>query len=188
MSIQQEMVKRFWPRNTMRAAYLRWQAQENRLIEARQRLDRQYLVSHRQAEQVQIKAHQGILRAARSMLDQPLDPPVLMIKDRLQKAFALLGKGYFRRLPSPLDVELAYYAARIEKICRSHRELEARLRLAQAIMTIWGRNPEFCTPHFFRLAYISPESAWLCFHLRQKRLQDHQAIQDYLSNNCQLQK
>lgn len=188
MSIQQKMIMRLWPRNTMRAAYLRWQAQEQRLTEARQQLARQYQISRLQAEQVQAKAHQGILRAARLLLDRPLDPMILTLNDRLQKAFTLVGKGCFRRLTSPLDAELAHYAAGIEKICRSHGELEARLRLVQKIIEIFDQTPEFCCPQFFRLALISPESAWLCFQLHQKRRKNRQTIQNYLSKNCRLQK
>jgi hypothetical protein len=187
MSTYRKIVMHIWPRNTMRSAYLQWQAQESRLAEARRRLDRQYLALRQQAQQVQTEAHQGILRSARSMLDQPPNPMTRKVKDQLARVFALQGKGFFRRVPAPLDVELSYYVASIEKICRSHCELEARLRLAQAIMTLFGRNPEFCSHHFFRLALISPESAWLLFHIRQKRLKDRQAIQDYLSKNCKLQ-
>jgi len=181
MSIYRQMVMEFWPRNTLRVAYLKWQAQESGLVEARQRLARQYLAARRQVEQVQTKAHQGILRAARLLLDQPLDPKLLMGKARLQKAFDFFGKGFFRRVPSPLDVELAHYAASIEKICRSHDELGARLQLAQKIIRIFERIPEFCSPHFFRLALISPESAGLLFQLRIKRRQDRQARQACLA-------
>lgn len=188
MSIFRKTIMHFWPQNTLRAAYLQWQARESSLVQARQRLARQYLASRRQAEQVQTEAHQGILRAARLMLEQPLDPMILMVKGRLEKAFALRGKGFFRRAPSPLEVELAHYAAGIEKICRSHDQLGARLRLAQAIIRLFDGNSEFRRAHFFRLAIISPESAWLLFHLRKKRLKDRQAIQDYLSLNCKPQK
>lgn len=180
MSIYRKIVKCFWPLNTMRGAFLRWEALEIRLTEARQWLARQYLASRRQAEQMQIKGHQGVLRAAELMLDQTQDPAVLMAKARLQKAFALQGKGFFRRVPPPLEVELTHYAARVEKIYRTHGELGSRLRLAQKIIRLFARHPEFCNDHHFRLALISPESAWLCFRLRQKRLKDCRSIQNYL--------
>lgn len=179
MSLYRKMVMHFWPLNTMRGAYLRWEALESRLTEAHQWLAWQYLASRRQAEQVQIEAHQGVLRAARLMLDQPQDPMILMAKGRLQKAFALLGRGFFRRVPPPVQVELSHYAARIEKICRTYGEQWSRLRLAQKIIRIFDQDPEFGNAHFFRLALISPESAWLCFNLRKNRLKDRQAIQDY---------
>jgi hypothetical protein len=187
MSIYRKTIIRLWPQNTLRAAYLQWQAQETRLVEVRQRLARQYLAARRQAEQVQTKAHQGLLRAARSMLDQPLDPMILAVKGRLQKEFTLRGKGLFSGVPSPLQVELAHYAADIEKICQSHNKLGARLRLAQALIGIFDQTSEYRHAHFFRLAIISPESAWLLFHLRQKRLKDHQAVQDRLAKTCQFQ-
>jgi hypothetical protein len=180
MSIYRKIFRRFWPLNTMRGAYLRWEALEVKLTEAHQWLARQYLAARHQAEEMQIDACQGVLRAAELMLDQPRDPTVLMAKARLQKAFALQGKGFFRRVPRPLEVELIRYAARVEKIYRTHGGLGARLRLAQKIIRIFERYPEFCNPHFFRLALISPESAWLCFHLRQKRHKDRQAILNYI--------
>jgi hypothetical protein len=188
MSICRKMLMYFWPRNTLGVAYLQWQAQERRLVEVQQQLGREYEEARRQAEQFQLEPDQGILRAARLRLDQPLDPMLLMVKDRLQRAFARQGKGLFRRMPSPLHVEFSLYVASLEKICRSHGELRGRLRLAQAIMAIFRRNPEFYSPNFFRLALISPESAWLLFHLRKKRLKDRLAIQDFLSKNCELQK
>jgi hypothetical protein len=177
MSISRKIFMCLWPRNTMKAAYWQWQAQEKRLLEVRQRLARQYLVLRQQAEQVHIKTHLGVLRAARLLLDQPLDPGISMVKNRVQKRLAWRGQGCFRRVPSPLAVELAHYAAGIEKLCRSHDELGARLRLAQQVMEIFGRNPEFCSPHCFRLALNSPESAWLIFLLHKQRLKDHRAIQ-----------
>ncbi|MEJ2671937.1 MAG: hypothetical protein P8168_07025 [Deltaproteobacteria bacterium] len=175
------MLRRFWPRNTMKGAYLRWEVLEGRLTEARQRLARQYLTLRRQTEQRQITAHQGILRAARLLLDQPLPPVLQEAKGHLQKAFALQGQGFFRRVPSPLDVDLTHYAAGIENLCRSHRTLQARLQLAQEIIKIFDRNAEFSQAHFFRLALISPESAWLCFSLRQKRRRDRLALRDCLA-------
>lgn len=187
MSIWQELVRRFWPRNTLRVAYLRWQVQEDQLVAARQRLARQYLISRRVAERLQFSAHLGVLRTARALLDQPLDPPVLLVKERLQKGFAYLGTAYFRRLPAPLDVEVDYYIARIKKLGQSHGKLEVRLRLAQEILVIFERTPEFCHRQFFRLALVSPESAWLLCQLRTKRHQNRQAIQDCLAENCHLQ-
>ena len=180
MSLYGKIVRRVWPLNTMRGAYLRWEALEDRLIEARQQLARQYLAAHHQAEEVQIDASQGILRAAELMLYQPPDAEILTAKGRLQKVFALQGKGFFRRVPPPLELELTHYATRVEKICRTQTELGWRLGLAQKIIRIFGQKPEFCHPRFFRLALISPESAWLCSELREKRLRDRQAIQNCL--------
>jgi hypothetical protein len=180
MSLYRQIVRRFWPLNTMRGAYLRWEALESRLIEVRQHLARQYLASRCQAEEVQIETRQGVLRAAESMLDQPQDPMFLLARARLRKAFALQGTGFFRRVPLAVDVELTHYTAGVEKICRTQGELTSRLRLSQKIIRLFDRHPEFCHPHFFRLALISPDSAWLCFHLRQKRLKDRKAIQNYL--------
>ena len=179
MSFYRQIVRRCWPLNTMRGAYLRWEALESRLLEARQHLARQYLASRHQAEEVHLERRQGVLRAAESML-QPQDQGLLMARVRLQKAFAWQGTGFFRRVPPALNSELIHYAAGVEKICRRQGELTSRLRLCQKIIRLFDRHPEFCHPRFFRLALISPESAWLCFHLRQKRLQDHQAIQNYL--------
>jgi hypothetical protein len=180
MSLYRQLVRRFWPRNTRGMAHLQWQAQESRLVEAQQRLAREYQEVRRQAEQAQADTDQGLLRAARLRLDQPLDAGLLQAKDRLQRTFARQGQGFFRRLPSPLEVELAHYLASLEKICRRHGELADRLRLAQVLMLIFDRHPEFSRPNLFRLALISPESAWLLFRLRQKRLRDRRSVQELL--------
>jgi hypothetical protein len=86
-----------------------------------------------------------------------------------------------------LEVELTNFATRVEQICRGHGKLNLRLRLAQVILQTFAGHPEFSSPHFFRLALICPESAWLLFHLRKKRLRDHQALQDYLAQNSPLE-
>ena len=148
---------------------------------ARQRLALEYQAACRQAEQVQIDIDQGILRTTRCRLDQPQDPRLLEVSNRLSRVFALQGRGFFRRMPSLLEVELSQYVASVEKICHSHSELGGRLRLVQAVIMVFGRTPEFCGPNFFRLALISPESAWLLFHLRRKRRSGRQAMQDLLS-------
>lgn len=175
MSLYLNLVRRVWPRQTLGVAYLEWQVQESRLVEARQRLARDYQAARGQAEQASIEPDQGILRLGRLRLDQPLAPTLMQAQERLQRTFTRLGRGFFRRLPSPLEVELAHYTAGMEQTCRSHRDLAARLRLAQGMMVIFQRQPEFGPPDCFRLALTSPESAWLLFHLRKKRLQDRQA-------------
>jgi hypothetical protein len=172
MSNFRNITMSLWPWNRRRVAYQQWQAQERKLVEARQRLARQLLDSRQQARHMQTDAHQGILRAAQSLLDAPLDPIILTVRNRLERVFALWGKGFFKRLPSPLDIELVEYITHIEKTRQSCNEMGARLRLAQAIMMLFCRTPEFCRPHFFSLALISPESAWLLFHLRQKRMKN----------------
>jgi hypothetical protein len=183
MSIYQKIILSLWPRNTLRVAYQRWQAQEHRLAEARQSLEDQYLATRRQAEQVLTEMHQGILRTARVRLDQPLDPGTLRVQGRLQRAFSLRGQGLWRRAPSPLQVELRRYAAAIGNICRRYGELETRLRWAQETIAVFAGCPEFCRAQFFRLAIISPESARLLFHLRHQRLQNRQA--EKLKNEIQ---
>lgn len=167
----------------MRVAHGRWQALENRLAQARQGLERQYLATRGLAEEGLAEVHEGILRRARAMLDQPLDPEVLKAQRRLEQAFALRGQGFCRRAPEPLQVELRRLSAGVGEICRNYGDLETRLRLAQEIIRVFAGNPEFCRSHFFRLALISPESARLLFHLRNQRLRDRQAIQGHLLQN-----
>jgi hypothetical protein len=175
MTFYHHLVRRWWPRQTLGAAHLEWQAQENRLAEAQARLARDCEALGRQAEQAQMDAEQGVLRAARLRLEQPLDAGLLRAKQRLQRAFDRLGRGFFRRLPSPLEVELGHYAAGMEQTCRGLDGLAGRLRLAQALLLVFARHPEFCRPDCFRLALTAPESAWLLFHLCKKRFQARQA-------------
>jgi len=176
MSLYQKMVLRFWPRNTLKVAYLQWQAQEIRLAAARRRLEHQYQATRGQAGEVLAEVHQGILQTARVMLDQPPDPGISRVQGRLQKAFALRGQGFWQRTPPTLQVELRGYTADIKEICRRYGELENRLRLTQAIIRIFAGNPEFCRVRFFRLAAISPESAWLLLLLRNQRLKNRLSV------------
>jgi hypothetical protein len=186
MNSYPEMAGHYWPRNTLRAAFLSWQAQEDRLVKARQRLALEYQATFRLAEQLEIEAGQGILRAARSCLDPPQAPLILKVRTRLARMFVLQGKSFFRRVPAILALELAHYAAEISQICRLQGDLAGRLRLAQAVLTLFCRQAEFRRPDFFRLALTSPESARLLFQVRQKRLKERQAIQDLLSKSRQL--
>ncbi len=174
INMYQKMILLFWPRNTMKVAYLQWQAQEDRLTNARRRLEDQYLATRRLAGRVLTEAHQGILQTARVMLDQPLAPGTLRVQGRLQRAFALRGQGLWRRTPSPLQVKLRRYATGIRELCRTYGEKETRLRWAQEIIEAFTGNPEFCQARFIRLTLISPESARLLFHLRHQRLQNRQ--------------
>jgi hypothetical protein len=160
-----------WPWESLGAAYQQWQAQESRWPAAQQWLARDYQALLRQAERAQLASDQGVLRAARLRLEQPLDPVILTARERLARVFARLGRSFYSGVPSPLAAELAQYAAGMERSCRSLGELGARLRLAQAMMMVLSRQPEFCTPHYFHLALTAPESAWLLFHLRQQRLE-----------------
>jgi hypothetical protein len=175
MSIARALIRHLWPWDTSGAAPRQWLIQEARLVAARERLARDYQAAQRQAGQAQLAADQGVLRAARLRLEQPLDPVTLRVKERLARGFAQTSPGFRRRVPPPLAAELSQYADSIEKMCRSHGELGARLRLAQAMLVLCGRHPGFCTPRLLRLALSAPESAWLVFHLRQKRLEDCQS-------------
>ncbi len=181
MSSDRRLSRDFWPWNTLRSSHLSWQALESRLIKARQQLALEYQATFRLAGQLDIDTGQGILRSARSWLDQPHDPLILAVRTRLGRMFALQGKSLFRRAPSVLASELSHYAADIEKVCRLQDDLSGRLRLSRGLMTLFCRSQEFCRPNFFRLAVISPESARLLFHLRQKRARDRQAIQNLLA-------
>ncbi|MCL4501068.1 MAG: hypothetical protein M1438_04340 [Deltaproteobacteria bacterium] len=178
MSSYRKLAGHFWPWNTLGAAHQEWQTQESRLTKVRQQLALEYQAAYRQAEQLEIETDQGVLRAARGRLDQPHDPLILKGRNRLTRMFALRGKGFFRRVPSILAAELSLHVANIEEICRSQDDLAGRLRLARAIMDLFCRSPEFCSPPFLRLTIISPESASLLFQLRQKRLRDCQAIRE----------
>lgn len=180
MKISEKLILKLWPRNTLGVASLLFRLQEDRRAAARQGLERQYLLTRYLAEKVLTDPHQGILRTARSRLDRPPVPRLAPAQGRLEKFFNQRGRGFCRPAPLPLQAELRDYAALVGEICRSYGELEARLKTAQEILKVFAGNPEFCRAHFFRLALISPESAWLCFHLRSQRLRERQTRQHLL--------
>lgn len=168
-------------RDSLRKTYLSWQALETRRLAAHQKLERRYLDLLRVAEAVSLETNQGLLEAARQVLEQPLDPAALKAHHHLKKAFAILGKSFFRRTPAALQMEAGRYASHIEAVCQQYEKLGARLLSAQKIIGIFRRDPEFDNPQACRLALISPEAARLFYHLRQKRLAERQARADCLA-------
>jgi hypothetical protein len=171
----------WWPWNSLRKAYLSWQAMESRRLAARKELERRYLDLRQVVESAHLEPNQGLLRAARLALDQPLDPLELKANDKLEKAFAILGKSFFRQMPAALQIEMRRYACHIEAVCRRYEEMGARLLSAQKVIGIFRHDPSFGAPQDFRLALISPEAAWLSFHLRQRRLAECQTKENCLA-------
>ncbi len=169
-----------WPWNSLRKAYVSWQGLESRRLTARQELERRYLDLRQVAESLHLDPNQGLLRAARLALDQPLDPLVLKAHTRLHQDFAFLGKSFWRQAPAALQMELRRYAGHLEALCRKYEEMAARLVSAQEIIDILQRNPALGTTENFRLALISPEAEWLLYQLREKRLVERQARDDCL--------
>jgi hypothetical protein len=182
----------WWPWNSLRKAYSVWQALESKRLAAQQRLERQYQILCREVESVPLEPDQGLLRAARLTLGQSQDPLTLKAQNRLKKAFAILGKGFFRPVPAGLQIEIRRYAAGIRAACQSYDEMGLRLQFAQKIISLFRRNPESGGAPVCRLALVSPEAALLVDHLRQKRLEEHQTRQNSLAQgwrtrmaNCQ---
>lgn len=171
----------WWPWNSLRNAYLSWQAMESRRLAARKELERRYLDLRQVVESVHLEPNQGLLRAARLALDQSRDPLALKAHDKLEKAFAILGKSLFRQMPAALQIEMRRYACHIEAVCQKYEEMGARLLSAQKVIRIFRHDPSFGTNQDFRLALISPEAAWLSCHLRQKRLAER-----HTKKNCLL--
>jgi hypothetical protein len=175
-----------WFRNTLRRAYLDWQALEDKRDAARQELDRHYLALRQMAEDLQTEPSQGIIAAARLMLEQPFDPAALKQHRRLKQAFQVLGKGSCRRAPASLQLEILQYGSRIEEICQQYDGLSARLQLAQEIIGVLRRVPaEPAAATLFRLAITAPEAASVLFFLRQRRLANRQARLDSLTRSLQ---
>ncbi len=168
-------------RNSLRKTYLSWQAMEARRLAAHQELERRYLDLLRVAESVGLETNQGLLEAARLVLDQPLDPETLKAHHHLKKAFAILGKSFFRLAPAALQMETRRYAGHIEAVCQQYEKLGVRLVSAQKIIGIFRRDPEFDRNQAYRLALISPKAAQLFYHLRQKRLAERQTRADCLA-------
>lgn len=171
----------FQLRGSLRKTYLSWQALEARRLAAWQELERRYVDLLLVVEAVGLQTNQGLLEAVRLVLDQPLDPSALKTHNHLKKAFAILGKSFFRQVPAALQMEAGRYAGHIEVVCHQYEKLSARLVSAQKIIAIFRRTPEFDHSQAYRLALISPEAAWLFYHLRQKRLAERQAKADCLA-------
>jgi len=167
-----------WPWNSLRQAYNSWQNLERRHLAARHELERRYVDVLRVVESLHLDQDMGLLRTARLALDQPLDPLVLKVHERLQKAFAFLGKSFWRPMPISLQLESRGYAGHIEELCRKYEKIGARLVLARKIIDLFRLNSDPGNIQDFRLALISPEAAWLLHQLREKRDIERQARED----------
>lgn len=169
-----------WPWNSLRKACVSWQILERRLLAARLELERRYLDLLRLAESLDLDPNQGLLRAARLTLDQPSDPDLQKSRNRLQKAFALLGKSLWRPAPGALQMESRRFAGHIEALVHKYEELGARLVSAQKILDRRRQDPATEGSPVSRLALISPAAARLCQQLRERRRAEHQARQECL--------
>jgi len=175
-----------WPWNSLRKAYISWQNLERRHQAARQELGGRYVEVLRVAESLHLDQDMGLLRTARLALDRPLDPPVAQARDRLQKAFAFLGKSFWRPVPDSLHLAFRRYAGHLETLCLKYEELGARLVLAQKIIDLWRQDPARGDPQHFRLALISPDAAWLFHQLQEKREAECQARKECLTREWRL--
>jgi hypothetical protein len=171
--------------NTMRTSYLKWRALEARLKAAREELNHQYLALLHKAEALQLETRLGLLHSASHLLNQPLDPQTFQLRQRLKHAFAILGKGFCRRSPTSLQLDILKYADRLEEICRHCHHLSVRLRLTQKVFDSLPRDPSRSDPQSFRLALSNPEAVWISLLLRQRRLLTHQIIDLSLARSWQ---
>jgi hypothetical protein len=169
-----------WPWNSLRKAYVSWQMLEHRLGAARQELERRYVDGLRVAESLHLDPDLGLLRAARLALERPLEPAALQARERLHKAFAFLGKSFWRPAPDDLQMVSRRYASHIEALCREYEEMGARLVAAQKIIDRWLQNSASGGIQDIRLAFISPEAADLFHQLREKQGAERQGRKDCL--------
>ncbi len=171
--------------NTMRTAYLTWRTLESRLEAAREELNHQYLALLHKTEALQLDTRRGLLRSTSCLLNQSLDPQTLQLQQRLKNAFAVLGKGFFHRSPTSVQLDIMKYADRLEEICRHCHHLSGRLRLTQKVFDSLRRHPDLNNPQAFHLALANPEAGWVSLLLRQRRLLTRQINDLSLARNWQ---
>ena len=128
----------------MRAAYRKWQSLQKRLTAASEELNHQYLALLHKAASFPINKEQGLLRLASTILRQPLDSETLQLQERLSYAFTLLGRGFFRRSPTPLQLDIFQYADRVQEICSRFKSLGTKLSLARKILGHPATKSENC--------------------------------------------
>ena len=64
----------------------------------------------------------------------------------------ILGKGFFRRSPTSLQLDIIKYADRCEEICRQCHHLSARLRLAHKVFDSLHQYSDLSNSQSCRLA------------------------------------
>ena len=169
------------PWKSLRSAYRLWRARERRCLAAIHKLERRYLELRRVVEAAHLEPDQGILQAARLVLDQYPDPVGPKGRDPVEKAFAILGKSFLRTAPALLQQELQRHACQSDAVCREYEILGARLTFAEKVIGILCRNPSSSLKQALHLALISPEAAWLTYQLRERRQAECRARE-----NCQV--
>jgi hypothetical protein len=172
--------------NTMRAVYLKWRALETRLEAAREDLNHQYLALLHKAEALQLDTRLGLLSSTSCLLNQPLDSQTFQLQQRLKQALVILGKGFFRRSPTSVQLDILKYADRLEEICRQCHHLSVRLRLVHKVFDSWHQHPDLSNPQSLRLALFNPEAVWTSLLLRQRCLLSQQIINVSLANSWQI--
>lgn len=169
---------------TMRQAYRTWQASHRRLEAARRELNHQYMALLQKTEACQLSTNGGLLRTAAAILHHPFDSSTLHLRERLSNAFAILEKGFFRRCPTTLHLDIVRYVDSIKAICRRLDLLGARLRLAHKILSNLP-HVQHISKQYFNLALINPEAVWVSVLLQQRRLLTRQTIDLALTQSWQ---
>ena len=170
--------------NTMRAAYRKWQSLHKRLAAASEELNHQYLALLHKAASFPIDKEQGLLRLASAILRQPLDSETLRLQERLSYAFTFLGRGFFRRSPTPLQLDIFQYADRVQEICSQFKSLGTKLSLARKILGILQQNQKIAR-HYLSRTLIDPEAVWMTLLLQQRYRLTHQNLELSLKNSWQ---
>jgi hypothetical protein len=169
---------------TRRAAYRKWQSLNKRLAAASEELNHEYLALLHKAAGFLIDKEQGLLRLASAILCQPLDSETLRLQERLNYAFTFLGRGFCRRSPIPLQLDIFQYTDQVQKICSQLQKLSGKLSLARKILSILQQNRKIAR-HYLKRTLIDPEAVWITLLLRQRYRLTHQNLELYLHKSWQ---
>ena len=170
--------------NTMRAAYRNWQSLNKRLKAALEKINHQYLALLHKAAIFPIDKQQGLLRLTSSLLRHPLDIETLRLQERLSHAFAFLGRGFFRRSPTSLQLDIFQYADRVQEKCLQFERLGTKLSVALKVLEILQQNKKIAQPYLKR-TLIDPEGVWITLLLQQRYRLTRQNVELSLYNSCQ---
>jgi hypothetical protein len=170
--------------NTRRTAYRNWQSLNKRLAGALEKLNHQYLALLHKAADFPIDKQQGLLRLTSSILRHPMDIETLQLQERLSHAFAFLGRGFFRRSPTSLQLDIFQYADRVQAICLQFESLGTKLCLAGKVLDILKQNKKIARNYLNR-TLLDPEAVWMTLLLQQRYRLTRQNVEFSLNNSWQ---
>jgi hypothetical protein len=154
------MITRFFARS-LKNAHQRWQQLEADMADSHRNLARPLEITKMAAQTAGVDSpeEEGILRGAYNFTAAPLPKKLLGAHTAISKAFAILGKSFWRSTPQNLREILNNFAT---LMAERRRECDALCQELHAVCTVLdtlGRHPEYAFNLSPRIVLRNPKVA-----------------------------